>query len=109
VAMFFLSWQITLVSLLLLPLFLFPARWFGEHIQKITREAYTLNADMNNTMIERFNVAGALLMKLFGNPRYEDTLFQERAGRVRDIGVSQAMYTRIFFISLMLTASLATA
>lgn len=109
IAMAFLSWQLTLVSLLILPLFLLPARWFGKHLQSITREAYTLNAHMNTTMVERFNVAGAMLAKLFGNPQEEDTLFQERAGRVRDIGISQAMYTRIFFISLMLTASLGTA
>jgi ATP-binding cassette subfamily B protein len=109
IAMLFLSWQLTLVSLLILPLFLLPARWFGQHLQEITVEAYTLNAQMNTTMIERFNVAGALLSKLFGNPHDEDKLFQERAGRVRDIGINQALYTRIFFISLTLTASLATA
>lgn len=109
VAMFFLSWQLTLVALLLLPLFLFPAQWFGRRLAGIIQEAYSLNAQMNTTMIERFNVAGALLAKLFGNPKKEDTLFQEKAGRVRDIGVSQALYTRIFFISLTLTASLATA
>jgi len=108
-AMIILSWQLTLVALLLLPLFLVPAQWFGRHLAGITREAYSLNAEMNTTMIERFNVSGALLAKLFGNPKTEDTLFAEKAGRVRDIGVSQAMYTRIFFISLTLTASLATA
>jgi len=108
-AMFFLSWQLTLISLLILPLFLLPARWLGQHLQDITREAYSLNAKMNTTMIERFNVAGALLSKLFGNPKNEDKLFKEKAGRVRDIGISQAMYTRVFFISLTLTASLATA
>ena len=108
-AMIILSWQLTLVALLLLPLFLVPAQWFGRHVAGITREAYSLNAEMNTTMIERFNVSGALLAKLFGNPKTEDTLFAEKAGRVRDIGVSQAMYRRIFFISLTLTASLATA
>lgn len=109
VAMFILSWQITLIALLILPLFLFPARWFGKHLLKITREAYSLNAEMNSTMIERFNVAGALLFKLFGNNKTDSDLFKQKAGRVRDIGVSQAMYTRVFFISLTLTASLATA
>lgn len=107
--MLVLSWQLTLVSLILLPLFLIPARWFGTHLQEITREGYELNAKMNSTMIERFNVSGALLTKLFGDPKVENTLFQDRAGRVRDIGVTQAMYTRVFFISLMLTASIATA
>jgi ATP-binding cassette, subfamily B, bacterial len=109
IAMIILSWQLTLIALLLLPLFLIPAQWFGRHLAEITRESYSLNAEMNTTMIERFNVAGALLAKLFGNPKTEDRLFQEKAGRVRDIGISQAMYTRIFFISLMLTAALATA
>ncbi len=109
VVMFFLSWQLTLVSLVLLPLFLLPARWLGRRLQAITRERYELQADMNTTMVERFNVAGALLVKLFGRPRDEDDAFRRQAGRVRDIGVTQAMYARIFFISLMLTASLATA
>ncbi len=107
--MFVLSWQLTLVSLILLPLFLIPARLFGNRLQEQTREAYTLNAKMNTTMIERFNVAGALLAKLFGDPQTENRLFQDKAGKVRNIGISQAMYTRVFFISLMLTASLATA
>jgi len=109
VFMFYLSWQLTLVSLVLLPVFLLPARWLGRRLQAITRELYELQADMNTTMVERFNVAGALLVKLFGRPDDEDRQFSDRAGRVRDIGVSQAMYARIFFISLLLTASLATA
>lgn len=109
VAMFFLSWQITLVALALLPLFLVPARWVGRRIQGITRESYNLNAAMTNTMTERFNVAGALLVKLFGDPEREVAAFAHKAGRVRDIGVLQAMYTRVFMVSLLLTASLATA
>lgn len=109
IAMLFLSWQLTLVSLLLLPVFLFPARWFGKRLSEIALEAYSLNAEMNSTMVERFNVAGALLTKLFGNSQTDDKLFSQRAGRVRDIGVSQAMYARTLFISLTLTASLATA
>jgi ATP-binding cassette subfamily B protein len=109
IAMFFLSWQLTLVSLLLLPVFLFPARWFGKRLSEIALEAYSLNAEMNNTLVERFNVAGALLAKLFGDPKTEDELFSKKAGRVRDIGVTQAMYARTLFISLTLTAALATA
>lgn len=109
ITMFILSWQLTIIALFLLPLFLIPAQWFGRHLSAITTESYSLNAEMNTMMIERFNVAGALLTKLFGNPRREDGLFQDKAGRVRDIGISQAMYVRIFFISLTLTASLATA
>jgi ATP-binding cassette subfamily B protein len=109
VAMFVLSWQITLVSLAMLPVFIFPARWVGRKLQAITRESYGLNAQMNTTMTERFNVAGALLVKLFGRTSDETGGFEQKAGRVRDIGVTQAMYSRVFFVSLMLTASLATA
>jgi ATP-binding cassette, subfamily B, bacterial len=109
VAMFFLSWQLTLVSLILLPAFVVPARWLGRRLQGITREAYALNAQMNTTMTERFNVSGALLVKLFGRPGEEARSFDQKAGRVRDIGVTQAMYARFFFVALMLTASLATA
>jgi ATP-binding cassette subfamily B protein len=108
-AMFVLSWQITLVALLLLPVFVFPARWVGRKLATITHEAYGLNAEMNTTMTERFNVAGAQLVKLFGDPEAEAATFERRAGRVRDIGVTSAMYSRVFFASMMLTASLATA
>jgi ATP-binding cassette subfamily B protein len=104
-----LSWQITLLSLVLLPVFILPARRVGKRLQHITREGYTLNASMNATMTERFNVAGALLVKLFGRPGEESTSFGGRAGRVRDIGVLSAMYSRTFFVALTLVASLATA
>jgi ATP-binding cassette subfamily B protein len=107
--MFRLSWQITLVSLVMLPVFVIPARFVGRRLQAITRESYSLNAEMNTTMTERFNVAGALLVKIFGRPSEESRSFDEKAGRVRDIGVTSAMYSRIFFASLLLTASLATA
>ena len=108
-AMLWLSWQITLVALFLLPVFLVPARLVGRRLAAITRESYTLNAQMTNTMTERFNVAGALLVKLFGHPEEETRGFSEKAGRVRDIGITQAMYTRVFMAALLLTASLATA
>ena len=107
--MAFLSWQITVAALLLLPLFLFPARRIGRRLQELTRESYNLNAQMNNTMTERFNVSGALLVKLFGRPEIEHEQFAGRAARVRDIGVQTAMYGRVFFLSLILTSSLATA
>ena len=109
VAMFVLSWRLTLVALVLLPIFAIPARWLGQRLQAIMRERYDLSADMNTIMVERFNVAGALLVKLFGRSGEEDRAFRDKAGRVRDIGVSQAIYARVFFASLMLTASLATA
>jgi ATP-binding cassette subfamily B protein len=107
--MFSLSWQITLISVIMLPLFIIPARRIGARLQEITREAYNLNASMNATMTERFNVAGALLVKLFGRPEREDASFRGRAARVRDIGVTSAMYGRAFFVSLTLVAALAQA
>jgi ATP-binding cassette subfamily B protein len=108
-AMFVLSWQLTLVSLVLLPAFALPARWLGRRLQNVMREKYDLSAGMNTIMVERFNVSGAMLVKLFGRRAEEDRVFREMAGKVRDIGVVQAMYARIFFVALMLTAALATA
>jgi ATP-binding cassette subfamily B protein len=108
-AMLSLSWQITLVSLMLLPVFLLPARLLGARLQQVTRESYGLDAQMNATMSERFNVAGALLVKLYGRPEREAAAFREKAGRVRDIGVISAMYSRVFFVALSLVAALATA
>jgi ATP-binding cassette subfamily B protein len=108
-AMFFLSWQLTLVTVAILPIFLLPARWLGRRLHDITLESYNLTATMNNTMIERFNVSGALLSKVFGDPNKEESLFSQRAARVRDIGITQSIYARFLFIALFLTASLATA
>ncbi|GGN78280.1 ABC transporter [Actinoplanes lobatus] len=107
--MFTLSWQITALSLFLLPVFIVPARRVGKRLAEITRESYNLDAKMNATMTERFNVSGALLVKLFGRPEVEAARFGERAGRVRDIGVQQAMYSRTFFVAMLLVASLAQA
>jgi ATP-binding cassette, subfamily B, bacterial len=109
VVMFFLSWQITLISLIILPIFVLPAKRVGRRLSVITRESYGLNAEMNNTMNERFNVSGALLVKLFGRPSQERHEFESKAARVRDIGVTQAMYARFFIAALSLTAALATA
>jgi ATP-binding cassette subfamily B protein len=108
-AMLTLSWQITLISLFMLPIFVIPARFMGRKLQTITREGYGLNAEMNTMMTERFNVSGALLVKLFGRPTQEVDQFGGRAGRVRDIGVQSSMYSGIFFVSLSLVAALATA
>ena len=107
--MFSLSWQITALALVMLPVFVVPARRIGTRLQAITRESYTLNASMNTTMTERFNVAGALLVKLFGRPQDEDRSFRDRASRVRDIGITSAMYSRAFFVALTLVAALAQA
>ena len=109
VTMFFISWQISLIALVLIPLFILPAKRVGRRLQRLTRESMQLDAAMGSTMTERFNVAGAMLVKLFGRPREESEVFAQRAGRVRDIGVSQAMYGQVFFISLSLLAALATA
>ena len=94
---------------MILPIFVIPAKRVGRKLSAITRESYGINAEMNNTMNERFNVSGALLVKLFGRPDEERGAFERRAGRVRDIGVTQAMYARFFIAALSLTAALATA
>ena len=107
--MFTLSWQITALALVLLPVFVLPAKRVGATLQVITRESYSLNASMNATMTERFNVSGALLVKLFGKPEEESASFSSRAARVRDIGVRSAMYGRTLFAALSLVASLAQA
>ncbi|HEY0700584.1 MAG TPA: ABC transporter ATP-binding protein, partial [Micromonospora sp.] len=104
-----LSWQITVLSLVLLPIFIVPARRVGKRLADITRESYDLNAKMHTTMTERFGVAGALLVKLFGRPDVEAQRFAARAERVRDIGIQSAMYSRTFFVAMLLVASLAQA
>lgn len=109
ITMFILSWRLTLVALILLPFFALPARWFGRKLQEITKEKYEISAEMNTIMIERFNVAGALLTKLFGQPKREEKIFGQKASRVRDIGISQGLYARSFHVALMMTASLAIA
>ncbi len=108
-AMAVLSWQITLLALTLLPLFVLPARWVGRRLADITRERYRLNGEMGQMMTERFNVSGALVVKLFGRPDDESATFAGRAGRVRDIGTTSAMYSRVVMTSLGLLAALATA
>jgi ATP-binding cassette subfamily B protein len=109
VVMFFLSWPITLVALVLVPVFLLPARKVGRRLGTLFQRGMELNAEMNMVMSERFNVAGAMLVKLFGRPNEERETFERRAAQVRDIGVRQALYQRYFFVTLSLTAALATA
>src|SRR4051812_46664516 len=92
-AMIALEWRVTLLALVVLPAFVIPAKRVGKRLQKITRESFQLNASMNTTMTERFNVSGALLVKLFGRPEQESAEFSDKAGRVRDIGVRSAMYS----------------
>src|SRR5580658_335322 len=107
--MFVLSWKITLAALLLVPLFLLPSRFVGQRIGALTKEGYDLNSEMNMVMQERFQVGGAMLVKLMGRPDAEADHFDAKAGRVRDIGIAQATYSRVFLVSLTLTAALATA
>ncbi|MFE9099250.1 ABC transporter ATP-binding protein [Actinomadura geliboluensis] len=107
--MLFLSWQVTLIALLLLPIFVLPAKWVGKRLQRVSREQMVLDAEMGSLMTERFNVAGAMLAKLYGRPAEEEENFSGRAARVRDIGVVAAMYGRVFFTALTLVAALATA
>lgn len=109
VAMFALSWRITLAGLILIPLFVFPARFWGRKLQTITRESYNLHSAMNSLMVERFNVAGAQLAKLFGRRQDESKSFEAKAARVSDIGVKSAVYGRLFFTAMILMAVLATA
>ncbi len=108
-AMALLQWQLTLLSLVLLPLFLIPAKRVGRQLQGITRQGMNLNASMNATMNERFNVSGALLVKLFGRRQREVSDFRDRAGKVRDIGVRSAMYSRTFVVALSLVGAIGTA
>ncbi len=107
--MFLLSWQITLIALAMLPVFLFPAKWAGRKLAGLTREQMQTNALLSATMTERFNVGGALLVKLFGRLPDEQREFSDRSARVRDLGVQIAMVGRIFYSALTLVAALATA
>ena len=104
-----LSWQITIASLLLLPVFLAPTKWIGGRLQGYTRDSFEINAEMSSTMTERFNVSGALLVKLYGDLDQESKVFKKKARKVADIGISMAMLNTFFFIALISIAALATA
>ncbi len=104
-----LSWQITLVSLILVPVFLIPTKWVGRKLQGYTRQSFDLNAQMSATMSERFNVSGALLVSLYGDAKKEKDVFADKARRVADIGISIAMLNRVFFLALTSIAAVATA
>ena len=109
VAMATLSWQLTLGALALVPFFLVPARLMGRKLASLAHEQMVQNAEVGTRMTERFNVAGALLVKLFGRPAVEDEEYAVRAAKVRDIGVRIAVNRSVFFVALTLVASLATA
>jgi len=104
-----LSWQITVASLLLLPVFLAPTRWIGARLQGYTRDSFEINGEMSSTMTERFNVSGALLVKLYGDLDQESQVFRKKARKVADLGISMAMLNTFFFIALISIAALATA
>lgn len=108
-AMFALEWRLTLLTLVVLPLFIVPARRVGKRLQGISREQMGHNAAMNTQMTERFNVSGATLVKLFGSGRREQESFDGRAAGVRDAGIRAAMYGRVFFVALGLVGALGTA
>ena len=109
VTMMILSWQITIFSLLLLPVFLIPTKWVGRKLQELTRDSFNTNAEMSSTMTERFNVSGAMLVALYGEPSREREYFRSRARKVADIGIKMAMLNRLFFIALTSVAAIATA
>ena len=108
-AMMTLSWQITVASLALLPLFLIPTKWIGARLADYTRHSFNLNADMSSTMTERFNVSGALLVSLYGDPKEEHRNFTSKARKVADMGIKIALLNRIFFIAMTSVAAVATA
>jgi ATP-binding cassette subfamily B protein len=109
ITLFYLSWLVSLIGLLLIPLFIFPARLLGRRLQRLSRESMQLNAEMGTTMTERFNVAGAMLAKLYGRPRDESQLFAAKAFKVREIGVTRDMYGSVFMIAITLLTGLFTA
>jgi len=109
IAMIALDWRVTILAVFLLPLFLFPSKRVGKKLQGMTRDAMGLNASMNATMTERFGVAGALLVKLYGNHRTEVDEFGEQAGEVRDIGIRTAVYSRFFMMMMGLVGAVGVA
>jgi ATP-binding cassette subfamily B protein len=109
IAMLTLSWQITLVSLILLPIFIVPTKWIGRQLAIYTRKSFDLNAEMSSTMTERFNVSGALLVSLYGDRIVEAKNFRGKARRVADMGIKIAMLNRIFFIAMTSVAAIATS
>jgi ATP-binding cassette subfamily B protein len=109
VVMALLEWRLTLLSLVILPAFIIPAKRVGAKLQELTRQAMDVNATMNATMAERLNVSGAMLVKLFGRHDDEVAQFERSAGQVRDLGIKSALYGRIFFAALGLVAAIGTA
>ncbi len=109
IAMFALSWHLTCAALLVVPVFLWSARQVGKKLRTLTRENYDCVAEMNNLMVERFNVAGAMVCKIFGRPEEEEAAFSRQAAKVRQISTTMSTYARVLFIGLGLMASLGVA
>ena len=109
ITMLTLSWQITLISLVLLPVFIVPTKWIGRKLALYTRQSFDLNAEMSSTMTERFNVSGALLVSLYGDRISEGANFRTKARRVADMGIKIAMLNRVFFIAMTSVAAVATS
>ena len=103
-----LQWKLTLLTMVVVPLFIWPAKRVGRRLQKLTKEGFNLTAAMNTNMTERFNVSGALLVKLFGHPEREAAEFRVKAGRVRDIGIRTALLGRVFFAALAMLGAMGT-
>ncbi|MFE0178961.1 ABC transporter ATP-binding protein [Streptomyces sp. NPDC059002] len=108
-AMFYLSWVVTLISLIVIPLFILPGRLVGQRLQRIMREHMQVNAEVGSFMNERFNVTGALLAKLYGRPSSETGLFSRLAAKGRDLGILTSVYGKMLFLTMTLVGSLATA
>ena len=104
--MLLLQWRLTVLTLIVLPLFIAPARRVGRRLAEISREQMNLNSGLNTQMTERFNVAGAILVKLFGRAGDEHDAFSDRAAKVRDKGIQSAMYGRVFFVALGVVAAI---
>ena len=109
VAMFYLSWQISICAVVMIPLFIFPGKAIGRRLQRLTREQMQLNAELASLMNERFNVSGAMLVKLFGRPDKESSLFDNRAGRVRDVGIRSSVMGQVLEIAMSFSSSLVLA
>ena len=109
IAMLALSWRVTLLCLALFPVLLIASRWVGSRLAGLTRRQMDGNADLGNTMTERFNVGGAMLLKLFGRREEEDRNFQAKAAVVRDLGVRISLVQRVFVAAMLLVPALATA
>jgi ATP-binding cassette subfamily B protein len=108
VAMFLLSWQISLIALAIIPMFIIPGRLIGKRLQRLARQQMQLTAEVGSFMNERLNVAGAMLSKLYGRPDAEADVFTAQAGRVRDVSIVSSVYSRAFFIVMTTFAALIT-